>query len=100
MTGAAGADCGVWGSENTICMVTCVFMATPGGKAAMQYSRMSPPEDLLLTDPLVGEIGRLRGLAVGLSWCELAEGTVRPSRVAMQQVLGQHPLQMLFIDDQ
>jgi hypothetical protein len=49
---------------------------------------------------VVGEIDRLRRLAVGLSWCELAEGRVRPAGVVMQQVLGQHLPQVVLIDDQ
>jgi hypothetical protein len=57
-------------------------------------------EDLLLADPVLGEVDRLRRLAVGLSWCELAEGAVRPGGVVVLQVLGQHPSQVVLIDDQ
>jgi hypothetical protein len=35
-----------------------------------------------------------------LTRCELAEGTVRPGGVVMQQVLGQHLAQVVLIDDQ
>jgi hypothetical protein len=37
---------------------------------------------------------------VSLSWCELAGGTVRPGCVVMRQVLGQHPVQVVLVDDQ
>jgi hypothetical protein len=49
---------------------------------------------------VVGQVDRLRRLAVGLSWRELAEGAVRPGRVVVPQILGQHPLQVVLIDDQ
>jgi hypothetical protein len=55
---------------------------------------------LFSADPVVGEVDRLRQLTVGLSWCVLAEGTVGPGRVVVQQVLGQHPSQVVLIDDQ
>ncbi len=48
----------------------------------------------------MGEVDRIRRLAVGLSWRELAEGAVGPGRVVVPQVLGQHPAQVLLIDDQ
>jgi hypothetical protein len=49
---------------------------------------------------VVGQVDRLRRLAVDLSWRELAEGAVRPGRVVVPQVLGQHPVQVVLIDDQ
>src|ERR1035441_1678626 len=55
--------------------------------------------DLFSADPVVGEID-LRWPAVGLSRCQLAEGTVRPGAVVVRQVLGQHPAQMMLADDQ
>ena len=58
------------------------------------------PENLLPADPVVGEVDQIRGLAASLSWRELAEGTVRPSGVVVPQVLGQHPVQVVLIDDQ
>src|ERR1035441_7824976 len=56
-------------------------------------------EDLFPADPVLGEVD-LRWPGVGLSRCELAEGTVRPGGVVMPQVLGQHLPQMMLIDDQ
>src|SRR5216683_8230730 len=56
-------------------------------------------EDLFSADPVVGEVD-FRWPGAGLSGCELAEGTVRPGGVVVQQVLGQHPAQMVLIDDQ
>ena len=44
---------------------------------------------------MIGEVDRIRRLAVGLSWRELAEGAVGPGRVVVPQVLGQHPAQVL-----
>src|ERR1017187_10668213 len=55
--------------------------------------------DLFPADPVVGEVD-FRWPGVGLSGCELAEGTVRPGGVVMRQVLGQHPAQMMLADDQ
>src|ERR1019366_1355085 len=56
-------------------------------------------EDLFPADPGVGEVDR-RWPRVSLSWCELAEGAVRPGAVVMPQVLGQHLAQVVLIDDQ
>jgi hypothetical protein len=49
---------------------------------------------------VLGEVDRIRRVAVGLSWRELAKGAVRPGRVVVQQVLGQHLAQVMLIDDQ
>jgi hypothetical protein len=38
-------------------------------------------EDLLPTDPELGEVDRFRRVGVSLTWGELAEGTVRPGCV-------------------
>ena len=57
-------------------------------------------EDLFSADPVFGEVGRLRRPGVSLTRCELAEGTVRPGGVVVQQVLGQHLSQVVLIDDQ
>ena len=56
-------------------------------------------EDLSPADPVLGEVD-LRCPGVSWSRCELAEGTVRPGCVVVPQVLGQHPAQMVLIDDQ
>src|ERR1017187_5377663 len=56
-------------------------------------------EDLFPADPVLGEVD-LRWPGVGLSRCELAEGTVRPGGVVMPQVFGQSLPQMMLIDDQ
>jgi len=46
-------------------------------------------------DPVLGEVD-LRGWAgLRLSRGELAEGAMRPGRVVVRQVLGQHPVQVL-----
>ena len=51
-------------------------------------------------DPVLGEVDRLWWLSLGLSWCELAEGAVRPGSVIVPQVFGQRPSQVVLIDDQ
>ena len=56
-------------------------------------------EDLFSADPVLGEVD-LRWPRVSFSGCELAEGTVRPASVVVQQVFGQHPAQTALIDDQ
>ena len=57
-------------------------------------------EDLFPADPVLGEVDWLRRPGVSLSRCELAEGTVRPGGVVVQQVLGQHLSQVVLIEDQ
>ncbi len=57
-------------------------------------------EDLFPADPVVGEVDRSGWPGVGLRRGELAKSTVRPGGVVMPQVLGQHPVQMVLIDDQ
>jgi hypothetical protein len=52
-------------------------------------------EDLLPADPALGEVDRFRRAGISLSWGELAEGTVRPGIVIVQQVFGQHPSQVV-----
>jgi hypothetical protein len=59
-----------------------------------------PAKNLLPADAVLGEVYQLRWLAVGVSRGELAEGTVRPGRVVVPQVLGQHPAQVVLVDDQ
>ena len=56
-------------------------------------------EDLFSADPVPGEVD-LWWSGVSLSRRELAKGTVRPGRVVVAQVLGQHLAQMVLIDDQ
>jgi hypothetical protein len=56
-------------------------------------------EDLFSADPVLGEVD-LRRPGVSLSRRQLAEGTVRPGCVVVAQVLGQHLVQMVLIDDQ
>ena len=58
-----------------------------------------PADDLLSADPVLGEVD-LRWPGVSLNRCELAEGTVRLGCVVVAQVPGQHPAQVVLIDDQ
>ena len=58
-----------------------------------------PAEDLFSADPVLGEVD-LRWPGVSLSWCELAEGTVRPGGVVVLQLFGQNLAQVVLIDDQ
>ncbi len=46
------------------------------------------------------EVDRFGRPSAGLGRGELAEGTVRPGSIVVLQVLGQHPAQMVLIDDQ
>jgi len=48
---------------------------------------------------VLGEVD-LQWPGVSLSRCELTEGTVRPGCVVVLKVFGQHPAQMVLIDDQ
>ena len=57
-------------------------------------------EDLFEVDPVLGEVDRLGRVGRCLSWGQLAEGAMRPGRVVVGQVLGQHPVQVLLVDDQ
>ena len=56
-------------------------------------------ENLFSADPVLSQVD-LRWPGAGLSRRELAEGTVRPAAVVMLKVLGEHPAQMVLIDDQ
>ena len=56
-------------------------------------------EDLFSADPVLGEVD-VRWPGVGLSRCELPKGAVRPARVVVAEVFGQHLAQMVFTDDQ
>jgi hypothetical protein len=57
-------------------------------------------EDLLPADPVLSDVDRFEPPGIGLGRGELAEGTVRPGGVVVLQVLGQHPSQVVLIDDQ
>ena len=57
-----------------------------------------PAKDLFSADPVLGEVD-LRWPGGSLSRRELAEGTVRPGCVVMQQVLSQHPAQVVGARD-
>jgi len=59
-------------------------------------------EDLFPVDPMLGEVDRLgrAGRCLSWGWGQLAEGVMRPGRVAVHQALGQHPAQVLLVDDQ
>jgi hypothetical protein len=54
---------------------------------------------LFPADPVLGEVD-LRWPGGSLSRCELAEGTVRPGRVVVPQVLGYRFSQVALVDDQ
>jgi|SRR5690242_4396740 len=56
-------------------------------------------EDLFSADPVLGEVD-LRWPGGSLSRRELAKATVWPGCVVMQQVLSQHPAQVVLINDQ
>jgi hypothetical protein len=58
-----------------------------------------PAEDLFSADPVLGEVD-LRWPGGSLSRRELAKGTVRPGCVVMQQILSQHPAQVVLINNQ
>ena len=58
-----------------------------------------PAEDLFPADPVLGEVD-LRWPGAGLGRGELAKRTVRPGCVVVAQVFGQHPAQVVLIDDQ
>ena len=68
--------------------------------AAVWYSCVSPPKTCFRRVPVFGGVDRLRRPGASLTRCELAEGTVRPGGVVVQQVLGQHLSQVMLIDDQ
>ena len=57
-------------------------------------------EDLFPVDPVLGEVDRLGWAGLCLIRRELAERAMRPGRVVVHQVLGQHPAQVLLVDDQ
>ena len=65
-------------------------------EGAPQGASASP----LLANVYLHYVFDLRWPGVSLSGCELAEGTVGPGGVVVQQVFGQHPAQMVLTDDQ
>jgi hypothetical protein len=52
-------------------------------------------EDLFAVDPVLGEVDGFGWAGLCLSRGELAEEAMRPGRVVVPQVLGQHPVQVL-----
>ncbi len=56
-------------------------------------------ENLSAVDPVLGEVDCLWWLSLGLSWCELAEGAVRPGSVIVPQVFGRRPSQVVLMDE-
>ena len=88
------------GLEYTIVEVTCSLLAAVWGcQAAIWYSCVSPPRTCFRRIRVRGEVD-LRRPGVSLSRCDLAEGAVRPGCVVVAQVFGQHPAQVILIDDQ
>ena len=87
------------GLEYTIGPVTCVFSLRLGLSCGDLILAREPAEDLLSADPMPGEVD-LGWPGVSLSGCELAEGAVRPGCVVVLKVFGQHPAQVVLIDDQ
>src|SRR2546423_1556340 len=71
-------------------------MPLSGGDLILVYESA---EDLFSADPVVGEVDLPRSF-VCLSRWELAEGTVRPGSVVVQQVFGQHLAQVVLVDVQ
>jgi len=63
---AAALEANLWGSEIRF-GVACGQL---GGDVILLGES---PEDLLPADPVLGEVDRLQRLAVGLSWCEMAD---------------------------
>jgi len=78
--------------------VACVFSFIPGLSGGDLVLVRESAGDLFSADLVLGQIGWLRRPGVSLSRRELAEGTVRPGGVVVQQVLGQHLSQMALID--
>ena len=87
------------GLEYTIVTVTCFFWQRGGASGGDLVLVRESAEDLFSVDPVLGEVD-LRWPGASLSGCELAEDTVGPGCVVVQQVFGQHPAQMVLIDDQ
>ena len=80
--------------------VTCFSRSSAGCQAAIVVLVGESAEDLFPADPVLGEVDRFGWPGVGLGRGELAEGAVRPGRVVVPQVFGQHPAQVVLIDDQ
>jgi hypothetical protein len=56
--------------------------------------------NLSAVDPVPGEVDGLWWLGLGVSWCELAEGAVRPGSVVVPRVFGQRLPKVVLVDDQ
>src|ERR1017187_37434 len=80
--------------------MTCVITSRHGLSCGDLVRVRESAEDLFSADLVLGQVDRLWWLSVGLSRCELAEGTVWPGGVVMQQVLGQHLAQVVLVNDQ
>jgi hypothetical protein len=87
------------GPEYTIVVVTCSFSRQGGASGGDLVFVRESAKDLSSADPMLGEVD-LGWPGVSLSRWELAKGTVRPGRVVVHHVLGQHPAQVMLIDDQ
>src|SRR5271165_2214810 len=87
------SPCTLWGSEIRF-GVSC---GQSGGDVVFVSESA---EDLLPADPVLGEVDWFGRPGAGLRRSELAKSTVRPGSVVMPQVLGQHPSQVVLIDDQ
>jgi hypothetical protein len=87
------------GPEYTIVAVTCFSRSRAGLSGGDLVFVRESVKDLFSADPVLGEVD-LRWPGVSLSRWELAKGTVRPGRVVVHHVLGQHPSQVMLIDDQ
>ena len=87
------------GPEYTIVVVNCSFSQQGGPSGGDLVFVRESAKDLSSADPVLGEVD-LGWPGVSLSRWELAKGTVRPGRVVVHHVLGQHPAQVMLIDDQ
>ena len=86
------------GLEFTIIALTCGFSLRPGLSAGDVVLAREPAEDLFSADLVLAGVD-LSWPGVSLCRCELTEGTVRPGGVVVLQVFGQHPAQVVLIDD-
>jgi hypothetical protein len=74
----------LWGSSTRLGCLTCRFVAAAGRGTGGDLAFVGEPtEDLPSLDPVYGEVDRLRWPALGLGWCELAEGAVGACGVVM-----------------
>jgi hypothetical protein len=87
------------GLDYTNVAVTCCFCSSARLSSGNLVLVCEAAEDLLSADPVLGEVD-LRWPGVSLSRWQLAQGAVRPGCVAVDQVSGQYPAQVMLIDDQ